>query len=97
MAHKACSKAQKVVRMILIPLNVLLTALKATDAGKTLLVGMKQVWIFLSSESNNLWYTECTEQVGWSGNSSGFTGQVPSTQLSWRNNSLDEGLSDNTI
>ena len=43
MAHKACSKAQKVVRMILIPLNVLLTALKATDAGKTLLVGMKQV------------------------------------------------------
>ena len=41
MAHKACSKALKVVRMTMISFNVFCIALKAT--GKTLLVGVKQV------------------------------------------------------
>lgn len=42
-AHKICSKAQKAVRMILIQFNIFFVALKATEAGKTLLVGLKQV------------------------------------------------------
>ena len=50
MAHKACSKAQKVVRMSLIPFNISFIALRATEAGKTFLVGQKQVWIFPSSK-----------------------------------------------
>jgi hypothetical protein len=43
MAHKACSKAQKAVRMILIQFNIFFIALKGTEAGKTLLVGLIQV------------------------------------------------------
>jgi len=41
MAHKACSKAQTVVRMTMITFDVFFIDLKAT--GNTLLVGMKQV------------------------------------------------------
>jgi hypothetical protein len=43
LAHKACSKAQKVERLILISFNVFFTVLKVTEAGQTLMVGLKHV------------------------------------------------------
>lgn len=67
MAHKACWNAQKVVRMILIPFCAIY-CFKSTWGWKECIGGTTQVWILMSLKSDNLWYTDCTEQVGWIGN-----------------------------
>jgi hypothetical protein len=43
LAHKACSKAQKVVEMLMIPFNAFFIVFKVTEAEQTLMVGLKYV------------------------------------------------------